>query len=151
MKKLIYLFVILSLGFSDPVTIQTLVRPTDIDRNNHLNNARYAEYFQCGRWAWFKKNNLTDEKLCKSGFAFVLLSSNINYRNECFENECVSIISKPRIVSEKVFAFDQKIIKVVNERVVVVSDAVITMITIDINTRKSCTRPEKLEKILSGN
>ena len=44
-------------------TLEIVVRPTEIDVNGHVNNAKYVEYLEWGREEWYESNGLPYERL----------------------------------------------------------------------------------------
>ena len=39
-------------------SLEIVVRPTEIDVNGHVNNAKYVEYLEWGREEWYERNGL---------------------------------------------------------------------------------------------
>jgi thioesterase III len=62
------------------------VRGYHIDVFGHVNNARYLEFLEEGRWQWFEA--LTDVAgLLKKGIGFSIVNININYRKPAVLND----------------------------------------------------------------
>lgn len=128
----------------DPVAIT--VRPTDIDVKGHVNNARYVEYLQWGRWEWFEERGLTNERLTELGVVLVVVNLNLDFRKECKSGEKLSVKTTVEKVGVKSFTMSQ----VVNRDKAVVLEGTVTMVSIDPTTRKSRTLPEPIKSALEA-
>lgn len=62
------------------------VRGYHLDLYGHVNNARYLEFLEEARWAYFEATHGL-EWFTESGLAFVVVNININYRRPAFMNE----------------------------------------------------------------
>jgi thioesterase III len=71
-------------------TIEIKVRGYHLDVFGHVNNARYLEFLEEGRWALFDyKVNLDD--LARDGFMFTVVNININYRKPAFLHDTLCV------------------------------------------------------------
>jgi len=60
-----------------------------IDANGHMNNSRYFEFFEAGRWDYLKK---TDARLLKEqGISHVLASISVNFKASAFEGQKLQV------------------------------------------------------------
>lgn len=66
------------------------VRGYHLDFFGHVNNARYMEFLEEGRWAVFDDNQGIEE-LFKRGFVFTVVNININYRRPAFLHDILTI------------------------------------------------------------
>ena len=129
------------------VRLDVIVRPTEIDVNAHVNNAKFVEYLEWGREEWYDRNGLEYETLKAMGATTVTVNVNVNYRSECRQGEVLTIVTRPGRLGRTSFAFDPLILKADGT---VAIDAVITLVTIDPQTRKPRVVPEGLAKALTG-
>jgi len=129
------------------VRLDVIVRPTEIDVNAHVNNAKFVEYLEWGREEWYDRNGLEYETLKAMGATTVTVNVNVNYRSECRQGEVLTIVTRPGRLGRTSLAFDQQILKADGT---VAIDAVITLVTIDPQTRKPRVVPEGLAKALTG-
>jgi thioesterase III len=67
-------------------TIDIKVRGYHLDLYGHVNNARYLEFLEEGRWAAVEKT-LDLQALAREGYAFTVVNININYRRPAVLNE----------------------------------------------------------------
>ncbi len=66
------------------------VRGYHLDVYGHVNNARYLEFLEEGRWAFFECNHSL-EPFLQSDIAFVVVNININYRRPAYMNEVLTV------------------------------------------------------------
>lgn len=128
--------------------LQLIVRPTEIDVNGHVNNAKYLEYLEWGREEWYEAADLPYNKLLQEGFQTVTVNININYRKECVQNERLTVITEPEKAGNSSYVLKQIIM---SETDVVCADAVVTCVTMDPSSRKSKPLPEMLRKFFPTN
>jgi thioesterase III len=119
--------------------LEIVVRPTEVDVNGHVNNAKYVEYMEWGREEWYERKGLPYDRLFALGAVTVNL--NLNFRQECRQGETLVITTRPERLGRTSFALRQEIRKRDGE---VAADGVVTMVTIDPATRKSRPVPDEL-------
>ncbi len=122
-------------------SLEIVVRPTEIDVNGHVNNAKYVEYLEWGREEWYERNGLPYERLLELGAVTVTVNLNLNFRKECRQGEVLVILTRPERLGRTSFALRQEIRKRTGE---VAADAVVTIVTIDPATRTSRQVPDEL-------
>ena len=121
------------------------VKSEDIDVNGHVNNAKYLEYLEWGRDAWYEQIGLPYDKLLKLGIQTVAVNININYRRECREGEQLSVHTVTQRIGRTSFVYLQEIKdREDNLR----ADALVTCVTIDAVKRSSVDLPEALRTAL---
>ena len=69
-------------------SLEIVVRPTEVDVNGHVNNAKYVEYMEWGREEWYEQHGLPYERLFSLGAVTVTVNLNLNFRRECRQGEC---------------------------------------------------------------
>jgi YbgC/YbaW family acyl-CoA thioester hydrolase len=121
--------------------IDLRVQENEIDELGHVNNARFLEYFEHGRLDWYNRcdpalNNLTDKRL-----GTVVVNIDINYRRECFCGAQLSVVTKPYTRGRTSYVLHQEIY---DHEGRCVSDAKVTSVVMDMNTRKTTSLPESL-------
>lgn len=67
------------------------VRWDDVDFNGHLRNARYLEYANYARIAHFQDAGFSVSRMYQMGFSVVALADQIEYRNEVFLSQPVTV------------------------------------------------------------
>ena len=76
-------------------SLEIVVRPTEIDVNGHVNNAKYVEYLEWGREDWYERNGLPSERLLGLGAVTVTVNLNLNFRRECRQGEALIVATRP--------------------------------------------------------
>lgn len=71
-------------------TIEIKVRGYHLDVFGHVNNARYLEFLEEGRWALFDGKVKLDD-LARDGFMFTVVNININYLKSAFLHDWLQV------------------------------------------------------------
>ena len=121
--------------------IDLCVGDGEIDALGHVNNARFLEYFEQGRMDWY---NCCDATLNTPGdqhLGTVVVNIDVNFRRECFSGEQLSVLTSAfrrgrtsYVLRQEIFASDGKC----------VSDAKVTSVLMDMNTRMRVPLSESL-------
>lgn len=125
-------------------SLRIVVRPTEIDVNGHVNNAKFVEYLEWAREEWYEAAGLTHERLLEVGAITVTVNLNLNYRKEAFQGENLTVTTRPERLGRTSFALKQEIRRENGE---VVADAIVTLVTIDPITRTSRPVPEDMAQL----
>lgn len=118
------------------------VRSTEVDYLGHVNNAKYLEYMEWGREAWYRQAGCSFEALAQKNIGTVTVNININYLHECGLGDILLVKTRPLKAGKSSFVLLQEIYKKDSE--IKVSDAHVTTVLIDIKTRKSTPIPPYL-------
>lgn len=121
------------------ITIE--VRCTEIDVMGHVNNAKYLEYMEWSREEWYNRNKLDFDTFKEMGLGTVTVNTNINYRKEAKQGDMLTISTAPMRRGRSSYVLKHEIY---NQRGELVSDAEVTSVAIDLETRKSVPVPETL-------
>lgn len=124
--------------------LEIIVRSTEIDVNGHVNNAKYLEYLEWGRENWYENAGLPYERFLDMGIQTVTVNININYRKECRQNDRLSIRTRPEKVGRSSYVLLQEIY---NQHGHKCADALVTSVTMNATTRKSCEVPDELRTL----
>ncbi len=123
--------------------LEIIVRPTEIDVNGHVNNAKFVEYLEWGREEWYERNGLHYDRLQAMGAVTVTVNVNLNYRRECLQGERLTIVTRPEKLGRTSFTLAQQILKADGA---VAADATVVLVTIDPTSRKPCVVPVELAR-----
>ena len=129
------------------VVLEAVVRCTEIDVNGHLNNAKYVEYLEWGREEWYDRQGLAYDRLRQLGAVTVVVNLNVNLRRPCHQGEVLKILTRPERRGRTSFALAQRIEKTNGE---VAADAVVTLVTVDPESRRPTPLPAELAGLLPG-
>ena len=89
-------------------TLKIKIRGYHIDHFNHVNNARYLEFLEEGRWTYSEENGLIDT-FHERGITHVTVNININYRRSAKVGQVLNIETGVACKSHKSFTMEQKI------------------------------------------
>lgn len=118
----------------------TIVRSTEVDTIGYLNNARYLEYMEWGRFDWIIQTGLTLEELKRRGILPVVVNIHVNYRKEVLMGEEIKVVSKPLRLGGKSMVVRHELY---NAKGDLVCDADVTMVIIDAVQRKATAIPQE--------
>ncbi|MBD3919729.1 acyl-CoA thioesterase [Paenibacillus sp. PR3] len=128
------------------INLDLIVRSTEIDVNGHVNNAKYLEYLEWGREEWYDANQLHYETLLGHGVQTVTVNININYRKECKQGDRLTVTTEPQSIGRSSYVLRQEI---VNDQGELCADALVTSVTMDVETRKSRAVPDVLRGVFT--
>lgn len=126
--------------------LELIVRSTEIDVNGHVNNAKYLEYLEWGREQWYEQANLHYDTFTQMGIQTVTVNININYRIECKQGDRLVVTCKPESIGRSSYVLKQEIR---NRHELLCADALVTSVTMDIETRKSREVPAELRLLFN--
>jgi thioesterase-3 len=121
----------------DGINIQELkvepeikIRGYHTDLYQHVNNARYLEFLEEGRWQLLE-DHLDLEEFIQKGFSFFVVNINISYKSQARAGDIIVIRSGLKKIGNKSAVFRQQIINKGTKMVCV--DADVTFVIADIN------------------
>jgi len=127
--------------------VKIKVRGYHLDGYQHVNNARYLEFFEEARWAFFEESDAI-KTLQKQNIIFVVVNVNINYRYPAALGQTLTIKSKLETLAEvggKKSTFKQ-IIYLENTDTIV-CDAIITFVLFDAKAQKAISITEEIREM----
>jgi thioesterase-3 len=129
-------------------TIEIRVRGYHIDVFGHVNNARYLEYLEEARWAFFDASQGIVE-MAKNGFAFNVVNINISYRRPATLNDLLTVETAVEKVGKRSAVLYQKVTNKESGETVV--DALVTFVMLDLKKKKAAPLEGELkEKVLNA-
>lgn len=124
-----------------PSITEIKVRGYHLDAFGHVNNARYLEFLEEGRWD-YAEERLAIEERKQRGLIFTIVNININYRRPAFMGETLEIRTWVSQVGNASATIRQEIfLKVTGE---LVADADVTFVMVDMETNKPLPIPEDI-------
>ena len=115
-------------------TIDIKVRGYHLDLFGHVNNARYLEFLEEGRWAAFEEA-MDLQKIARQGYLFTVVNININYRRPALMNQVLCIETQIARWNRRSAVIHQ-IVKL-KENDSVIADADVTFVIVDAKTQKA--------------
>ncbi len=110
------------------------VRGYHLDLYGHINNARYLEFLEEGRWSFIEEHIDIDEWR-KRGWLFIAVNININYRKLAFLGEILEICTESPQLGKNSAIMHQKIVLKGTDKII--ADADVTFVIIDPHTGKT--------------
>ena len=129
---------------TEAVAVETVVRCTEIDVNGHLNNAKFVEYLEWGREEWYECHGFGYDRLEGLGAITVVVNISLNYRPPCHQGDRLRIVTSPQRRRHSSFALAQRIEK---SDGTVAADGVVTIVTVDPDTRRAVPLPVELAEL----
>ena len=125
-------------------TTEIVVRPTELDVNGHVNNAKYVEYLQWGRWDWLAARGLDRQRLAELETVLVVARIEVNYRRESLLGDKLRVAVAVEKLGEKSVTLAQ----LVTRGEETVADAKVVLVAIDPKTRRSRQLPGEVREAL---
>ena len=127
------------------VEMEIEVRSTELDALGHVNQAKYVEYMEWGRFDWLRANGLPHQPADTGGVGSVIANVNVNFRREARLGERLTVRTWLAAIGRSSFRFAQDVRNAAGE---VVCDAVSTAVTFDLRARASVAIPDELRRML---
>ncbi|PIY13193.1 MAG: thioesterase [Flexibacter sp. CG_4_10_14_3_um_filter_32_15] len=127
--------------------VKIKVRGYHLDGYQHVNNARYLEFFEEARWAFFEESDAL-KTLQDKNIMFVVVNVNINYRYPASVGQTIVIKSQLdhlADVGSKKSTFKQTIY--LENTDTVVCDAIITFVLFDAKTQRAIATTEEIREM----
>ncbi len=115
------------------VTTEIKIRGYHLDINGHVNNARYLEFMEEGRWAW-SEQNMDFVLLKEKGLLFSVVNINIDYKRAAYINEVAVVHTCLESLGQTSGLMRQKITLKGTDKVIV--DARLTFVMLDEKSKK---------------
>lgn len=122
------------------------VRGYHLDLYGHVNNARYLEFLEEGRWSFYE-NRVDRDEIHQRGLALVVVNNTINYRYPATLHDLLEIHTTVSKVGNKSITFDQKIYLKKDKTLVL--DASVVFVVLDRKTNKAVEINDDLRKFLT--
>jgi thioesterase-3 len=128
-------------------TIKIKVRGYHLDMYRHVNNARFLEFLEEARWN-FVEAKLDLQDWFKKGLGFAVVNINIHYRKPALLNQILNIKSEISHISTKSATIKQQIF--INSTDILIADAKVTFVIVDIKTGKAVPLEGEIREILKS-
>lgn len=134
---------------SPPHVHRVEVSHAHLDELGHLNNARYFEFFEAGRTAWYDEAGLL--AACRAAghphCDTAVVSIRCDFARECRLGERLTVATWPERIGNKSFAVMQRLLKEGGE---LSAEAVVTSVVMDLDTRQAIALPRTLSPLFPG-
>lgn len=123
------------------------VRGYHLDGFGHVNNARYLEFMEEGRWAFFDDHPALISKLKQAGRAFVVVNLNIDYRAAAVNGDDLTVVTGIVDVGERSAVCHHRIYR---SDGVLVAKADLTFVLLDMQANKAAVIEGEVSDVLNG-
>ncbi|MDO6681548.1 MULTISPECIES: thioesterase family protein [unclassified Oceanobacter] len=130
------------------MSVDIKVRGYHLDIYHHVNNSRYLEFLEEGRWDYFDRHRFLDV-IDDDQLAFVVANINISYRRPAFDGEVIRIVTRMGSIGNKSAQMQQQVMLLENgEPTELVADATITFCLMDAKTQRAIAISGKVRAVL---
>ncbi len=128
---------------------KTPVQQKHVDELEHLNHVAAVDILQYARDDWYTAAELWDGRSWSVDeiLATIVLNININYRQECFLDEALEIVTRPMHRGNKSFTLAHEIIKPDGT---VAIDGSVTSVIMDMQQRQTLPVPDSLARYFTA-
>ncbi|SDO00176.1 thioesterase-3 [Halomonas shengliensis] len=133
----------------DPRSTRTTlrVRGYHLDGYGHVNNARYLEFLEEGRWAYFDARPELFARLQRGDIAFVAVNLNIDYCASAVAGDDLAIDSRLCELGSRSARMAQEIRRVADDALI--SRATITFVLLDVAANRAIPIEGELRTLLA--
>ena len=123
------------------------VAAAQVDDLGHLNHVFALQLLEYARDDWYAEAGLWEGRRWSGAenLATLVLNINVNYRNECFLDEDLKIITRPRERGSKSFTLAQQVVKPDGAIAV---EGTVTSLVMDMEQHRTLPVPECLARYL---
>ncbi len=126
---------------------RVVVKANQVDELGHLNHVAAVEILERARDDWYREAGLWDGRPYSGDEALgtLVLNLNVNYRAECFLDEELRVVTRPRERGTRSFVLQQEIVKPDGS---VAIDARVTSLVMDMPSHQTLAVPPSLARYL---
>ena len=119
------------------MSVDIKVRGYHLDIYHHVNNGRYLEFLEEGRWDYFDRHQFI-QLFEAQDLAFVVANINISYRRPAYAGEVIRISTRMEKIGNKSAQMVQEVRLLENgEATTLIADAVVTFCLMASETQKA--------------
>jgi len=111
------------------------VRGYHLDQNGHVNNIRYMEFLEEGRYVFLEKHAAQIEIWKKRGLALYIVNININYRRPSFLGDVLMVYTGIRTLRDRSGVIHQRILRRGTDEQIAEAD--VTFVVVDVEREKA--------------
>ncbi|WP_302138607.1 acyl-CoA thioesterase [Halomonas alkalicola] len=127
-------------------TTRLRVRGYHLDGYGHVNNARYLEFLEEGRWGYFDDRPGLARRLMGGELAFVAVNLNIDYRQAAVAGDDMEILTRLSAVGGRSAKMSQEIRRVRDGALV--SAATLTFVLLDVAANQAVPIEGEIRELL---
>jgi thioesterase-3 len=127
--------------------VQLRVRGYHLDGYGHVNNARYLEFMEEGRWDFFDQHPAMIQQLHQAGRAFVVVNLNIDYLAAARHGDDLEIVTGIVDVGERSGLCHHRIVR---QDGTVIAQADLTFVLLDMRANKAAAIEGEVREALTA-
>lgn len=127
--------------------VQLRVRGYHLDGYGHVNNARYLEFMEEGRWDYFDQHPAMIKELHQAGRAFVVVNLNIDYLAAARHGDDLEIMTGIVDVGERSGLCHHRIVR---KDGTVIAQADLTFVLLDMQANKAAAIEGEVREALAA-
>lgn len=127
-------------------TARLRVRGYHLDGYGHVNNARYLEFLEEGRWGYFDDRPALARRLMRGDVAFVAVNLNIDYRAAAVAGDDLEVRTRLSALGGRSAKMSQEIVRVRDDALV--SAATLTFVLLDVATNQAMLIEDEIREQL---
>ncbi|GHE19704.1 acyl-CoA thioesterase [Halomonas urumqiensis] len=129
------------------ITHTTLrVRGFHLDGYGHVNNARYLEFMEEGRWAYFDERPELTRRLGTGEVAFVAVNLNIDYRAAAVAGDDLEVTTRLSAIGGRSARMTQEIFRVADGALV--TTATLTFVMLDVKSNQAVPIDDAMRELM---
>ncbi|MBT2788109.1 MULTISPECIES: thioesterase family protein [unclassified Halomonas] len=132
--------------------VQLRVRGFHLDGYGHVNNARYLEFMEEGRWDFFDQHPAMIKQLHQAGRAFVVVNLNIDYLAAAGHGDDLEIMTGIVDIGQRSGVCHHRIVRKNGGRRdgTVIARADLTFVLLDMRANKAAAIEGEVREALAG-
>lgn len=119
--------------------VQIKVRGFHLDIFQHVNNARYLEFLEEGRWAFFDEFSVGEDML-QQGIVWAVVNINIDFKSEAGFGDVLEVQTQFAKLSNRSITMKQRIVNTKDDKLVVEADVTYVCFSKEHQAANSTTR-----------
>jgi thioesterase-3 len=127
--------------------VQLRVRGYHLDGYGHVNNARYLEFMEEGRWDFFDQHPAMIKELHQAGRAFVVVNLNIDYLAAARQGDDLEVMTGIIDVGERSGLCHHRIVR---KDGTVIARADLTFVLLDMHANKAAVIEGEVREALAA-
>ncbi|MDR5858780.1 acyl-CoA thioesterase [Halomonas eurihalina] len=128
-------------------TIRLRVRGYHLDGYGHVNNARYLEFLEEGRWAYFDERADLAGIIERGDVAFVAVNLNIDYRRAALAGDDLKVVTGLAELGTRSARMHQEVRRDRDDKLVASAD--LTFVLLDVRSNKAVAIEGELRDLMA--
>ncbi|WP_275289375.1 acyl-CoA thioesterase [Halomonas elongata] len=128
-------------------TVRLRVRGYHLDGYGHVNNARYLEFLEEGRWAYFDERSDLASVIQRGDVAFVAVNLNIDYRRAALAGDDLKVVTGLAELGTRSAKMHQEVRRDRDDKLVASAD--LTFVLLDVKSNRAVAIEGELRDVMA--